>query len=119
MKPINLAEKLAMFHERWTPKVVGHIDEYQVKLAKIEGDFVWHAHADEDECFLVLDGRFRMDYRDRQFWVEQGEIILVPKGVEHKPFAPRECSILLIEKASTDHTGGVDDPRRAPDCDSI
>ena len=119
MKPINLAGKLAMFHEQWTPKVIGHIDQYQVKLAKIEGDFVWHAHADEDECFLVLDGRFRMDYRDKRFWVEQGEIILVPKGVEHKPFAPRECSILLIEKAGTDHTGGVDDPRRVQDCDSI
>ena len=119
MKPINLAEKLGMFSEIWTPRVIGNIDGYQVKLAKIEGDFVWHAHDDEDECFLVLQGRFRMDYRDRRFWVEEGEMIVVPKGVEHKPFAPEQCGILLIERAGTDHTGGVDDPRRVENFDSI
>lgn len=111
MDPINLKEKLGLFTETWTPKLIGMMDNYQIKLAKIEGDFVFHAHADEDEVFLVLEGRFRMDYHDRQVWCEEGEMIVVPKGVEHKPFAPDVCSVLLIEKASTDHTGGVDDPR--------
>ena len=119
MKPINLSEKLRCFSDQWSPKRIGDIDNYQVKLAKIQGDFVWHAHDDEDEFFLVLDGRFRMDYRDEQFWVEAGDMVVVPKGVEHKPFAPRECSILLIEKATTDHTGGVEDPRRVEHFASI
>ena len=112
MNKVNLADKFALFSDQWTPKLIGEMDDYHVKLAKIEGDFVWHAHDDEDELFLVIAGRFRMDYRDCQQWVETGEMIVVPKGVEHKPFAPEECSVLLIEKASVDHTGGVDDPRR-------
>ncbi len=112
MDKVNIAKKLAAFDAQWTPHEIARLDGYQIKLAKIEGDFVWHSHADEDELFFVLDGRFRMDYRDRQEWVEAGELVVVPKGVEHKPYAEAECSIMLIEKASADHTGGVDDPRR-------
>ena len=119
MDAINLKEKLTGFSDRWSPKLVGELDGYHVKLAKIEGDFVWHAHEGEDELFLVVDGRFRMDYRDRQVWVEPGEMVIVPKGVEHKPYAPDVCSILLIEKATTDHTGGVDDPRRVENPERI
>ncbi|TNE65871.1 MAG: cupin domain-containing protein [Alphaproteobacteria bacterium] len=112
MDVVNLRQKLGLFGDLWSPKLVGQLDGHHVKLAKIEGDFVWHAHTDEDELFLVLDGRFRMDYRDRQVWVETGEMVIVPKGTEHKPYAPKECSALLIERATTDHTGGVADPRR-------
>ncbi|GHF28307.1 cupin [Kordiimonas sediminis] len=111
MKPVKLQQKLASFSEQWTPKLIADMDDYHIKLAKIEGDFVFHAHDKEDELFYVLKGRFRMDYRDSSEWVEEGDLIVVPKGVEHKPFAEEECSVLLIEKASTDHTGGVDDPR--------
>jgi mannose-6-phosphate isomerase-like protein (cupin superfamily) len=109
---VHLKEKLATFSDHWTPKLIGALDGYNVMLTKLKGDFVWHAHQDEDEFFLVLQGRFRMDYRDRQVWIEEGTMVIVPKGVEHKPYAPEECSVLLIEKATTDHTGGVDDPRR-------
>lgn len=112
MDSINLKEKLAGFADQWTPKLIAEMDNHHIKLAKIEGDFVWHAHDDEDELFMVLDGRFRMDYRDKSIWVETGEMIIVPKGVDHKPFAEKECSVLLIEKATVDHTGGVEDDRR-------
>ncbi|SDD64479.1 cupin domain-containing protein [Kordiimonas lacus] len=119
MKPVNLKAKLTTFSDHWSPKLIGDLDGYHVKLAKLSGDFVWHAHEGEDEFFLVIDGRFRMDYRDRQDWIEEGEMVVVPKGVEHKPYAPEECSVLLIEKASTDHTGGVDDPRRVENPERI
>lgn len=112
MEAINLKEKLGLFSDTWTPKIVGNVDDNHVYLAKLEGDFIWHAHDDQDEMFLVVDGRFRLDFRNREVWVEQGEMIVVPKGVEHKPFAPETCSVLIIEKADTDHTGGIDDPLR-------
>ena len=112
MDVINLADKLKKFSDQWSPKLIGELDDYQVKLSKLEGDFVWHSHADEDELFIVLEGRFRMDYRDSQKWLEKGDMVIVPKGVEHKPYAKEECSVLFIEKATADHTGGVDDPRR-------
>ena len=119
MDVVNIAKKLSSFSDHWSPKLVGEMDGYHVKLAKLQGDFVWHAHAGEDEFFYVLEGRFRMDYRDRQVWVEKGEMVIVPKGVEHKPYAPDECSVMLIEKATTDHTGGVDDPRRVENPERI
>lgn len=112
MDVINLKEKLSLFKDQWSPKLVGTMDDYHIKLAKIQGDFVFHSHEDEDEVFIVLDGRFRMDYRDHSQWIETGEMVIVPKGVEHKPYTEEECSLILIEKASVDHTGGVDDPRR-------
>src|SRR3990172_9624296 len=94
---INLADKLARFTDRWSPKVVETVDDYEVKVVKAKGDFVWHKHDDADELFLVMNGRFRMDFRDRQVEVGPGEIIVVPKGVEHKPFAAEECEILLLQ----------------------
>ena len=112
MKPINLAEKFGLFTDQWTPKVIGNIDNFQVYLSKLEGDFVWHTHDDSDEFFLVVEGRFRMDFRDKQVWVAKGEVIIVPAGVEHKPFAQEECSVMIVEKSDTDHTGGVEDARR-------
>ncbi|MDG1996440.1 MAG: cupin domain-containing protein [Emcibacteraceae bacterium] len=112
MKAINLKEKFELFNDQWTPKVITHLDEHHVYLTKIEGDFIWHSHEEQDELFIVVEGRFKMDFRDRSEWVEQGEVLLVPKGVEHRPCAPEECKILVIEKADTDHTEGEQDDRR-------
>ena len=105
MEKINLASKLALFHDHWSPKVIADLNGQQVKLVKFEGEFIWHHHDDEDELFLVLDGRFRMDFRDRQVWIERGEMIVVPRGVEHRPVAEREVHVLLFEPSSTRNTG--------------
>ena len=104
---INLASKLSVFADHWSPKVIADLNGQQVKLVKFQGEFVWHHHENEDELFLVLDGRFRMDFRDRQIWLERGEMIVVPRGVEHRPNAPEEVSVLLFEPASTLNTGDV------------
>ena len=105
MEKINLASKLALFSDHWSPKVIADLNGQQVKLVKFEGEFVWHHHDHEDELFLVLDGRFRMDFRDRQVWIERGEMIVVPRGVEHRPVAESEVHVLLFEPASTRNTG--------------
>ena len=105
MDKINLADKFATFTDHWSPKIVGSVDDYDVKIVRIEGDFVWHRHDDADELFLVLDGGLRMDFRDRQVSVGTGEMIVVPKGVEHKPFAERECKVLLLERSGVVNTG--------------
>ena len=102
---INLADKLSTFAELWSPKIVETLDGYDVKLVKAQGDFVWHTHDAQDELFLVLKGRFRMDFRDRQVEVGPGEMIVVPKGVEHKPYAAEECEVLLLERAGVVNTG--------------
>lgn len=113
MEVINLKEKFNLFDDQWTPKVITHLDENHVYLTKIEGDFVWHSHDDQDELFIVIEGRFKMDFREKSVWVNQGEVLLVPKGTEHRPCAPEGvCKLLVIEKADTDHTGGVEDDRR-------
>lgn len=105
MDKVNLREKFSSFAEQWAPKVVGAVDDYEVKLVKIEGDFVWHRHADADELFLVVEGRLRMDFRDRQVEVGPGEMIVVPRGVEHKPFAAQECKMMLLERRGVSNTG--------------
>jgi mannose-6-phosphate isomerase-like protein (cupin superfamily) len=102
---IVLADKLALFDERWTPKIVGATNGQLVKLAKVEGDFVWHAHAAEDELFLVLRGRLVLEFRHGEVELGPGEMCIVPKGVEHRPRAAEETHLLLIEPASTAHTG--------------
>lgn len=112
MEAINLNEKFDLFKDQWTPKIITHLDDNHVYLTKIEGDFIWHSHDDQDELFIVIEGRFRMDFRDRSQWVEKGEVLLVPKGIEHRPCAEEECKLLVIEKADTDHTGGKEDDRR-------
>ena len=119
MEPINIAGKLAKFSEHWSPKEIGQLDDYSIKLGKILGDFVWHRHADDDEMFLVLSGRFRMDYRDRQVWIEEGEMVVVPHGVEHKPYADAECSIMMIEKNTIINTGEAEDARRVDTVERI
>src|SRR3954470_15553192 len=105
MDKVNLAEKLALFSSHWSPKVVGELNGQHVKLVKFAGAFTWHHHEAEDEMFLVVQGRFRMEFRDRTVAVDEGEFIIVPKGVEHRPVADEEVHVLLFEPATTLNTG--------------
>jgi mannose-6-phosphate isomerase-like protein (cupin superfamily) len=105
MQSVNLAEKLALITDHWSPKAVGRVNDVYVKLVKLKGEFVWHAHEVEDELFLVLDGTLRMQFRDREIAVEEGEFLVVPHGTEHRPVADREVHVLLLEPASTVNTG--------------
>jgi mannose-6-phosphate isomerase-like protein (cupin superfamily) len=111
MDKVNLAEKLALFQDQWSPKVVGELNGQHVKLVKFRGEFVWHKHDQEDELFLVVKGQFRMDFLDRQVSLEEGEFLIVPRGVEHRPVADEEVHVLLFEPASTLNTGDVRDER--------
>jgi mannose-6-phosphate isomerase-like protein (cupin superfamily) len=110
---VNLADKLALFSEHWKPKIVGELNGQQVKLVKFQGEFVWHSHEAEDELFLVVRGRFRMDFRDRTVELAEGEMLVVPRGVEHRPVADEEVAVLLFEPASTINTGTVGGERTA------
>jgi mannose-6-phosphate isomerase-like protein (cupin superfamily) len=108
VNPINLAQKLSLFSDHWHPRIVGELNGQHVKLTKLQGEFVWHDHADEDELFLVLKGRLRMEFRDHTVEVGEGEMIIVPRGVEHRPIADEETHVMLFEPASTKHTGDVE-----------
>jgi mannose-6-phosphate isomerase-like protein (cupin superfamily) len=119
MDKVNLAEKFAHFTEHWKPKIVGELNGQQVKLVKFQGPFVWHHHDDEDELFLVVRGRFRMEFRDRQVWLEVGEFLVVPRGVEHRPVAEEEAHVLLFEPASTLNTGNVRNERTVADLERL
>ncbi|NVZ66337.1 cupin domain-containing protein [Pseudomonas gingeri] len=103
--PVNFAEKFSLFDEQWQAKVVAEMNDYQFKVARIEGDFIWHAHADTDETFIVLEGLLRIDFRDRQVMLGQGEMLVVPRGVEHKPYAEKEVKLLLVEPRGVLNTG--------------
>jgi mannose-6-phosphate isomerase-like protein (cupin superfamily) len=107
MEKINLLEKFGLFSEYWSPKIVGELNGQQVKLVKFNGEFVFHKHDNEDELFMVVKGKFRMKYRDKTVDVNEGEIIIVPRGIEHKPVADEEVWVLLFEPASTLNTGTV------------
>lgn len=108
MQKVNLSEKLATFTEHWVPKVVAELNGQFVKVVKFQGEYVWHHHANEDEMFLVIDGEFELHFRDRVVKLTAGEFCVVPRGVEHKPVAASECSVLLFEPAATRNTGNVD-----------
>lgn len=106
---INLDKKFSLFDEQWSPKVIAEMNDYQFKVVKIKGDFVWHDHPETDETFLVLDGQLRIDFRDGHVVVKAGEMFIVPKGVEHKPYAEGEVKMMLIEPKgvlNTGHEGG-------------
>ena len=103
--PINLKEKLSKFNETWSPKVIAEMNDYQFKLAKLEGDFVWHSHPDTDEVFIVLEGQLDIEFRDGKVTLEKGEMYVVPKGVEHKPIANALCQIMLVEPKGVINTG--------------
>ena len=102
---IKLKEKFSLFDEQWTPKVIAELNDYQFKIVKIEGDFVWHSHADTDEAFIVLEGALRIELRDGAVEIGPGEMYVVPKGVEHKPFAEKEVKLMLIEPKGVRNTG--------------
>jgi len=108
---VNLQEKFGLFNDHWSPKIVGELNGQHVKLAKFQGEFVWHKHDLEDELFLVVKGRFRMEFRDRQLWLNEGEFLIVPRGVEHRPVADEEVHVLLFEPAATLNTGNVRNER--------
>ena len=110
---ISFASKLSSFSELWQPKVIAEINNYQFKLVKVQGDFVWHDHKDTDEAFIVIDGELRIDFRDGAVTLRQGEMFVVPKGVEHKPFAERETSLLLLEPRGVVNTGNAGGERTA------
>jgi mannose-6-phosphate isomerase-like protein (cupin superfamily) len=105
VRKVNLSEKLSLVQEFWSPKAVGAVNDFHVKLVKLQGEFIWHSHEIEDELFLVLKGRLRMQFRDREIAVQEGEFIIVPHGTEHRPVADEEVHILLLEPASTLNTG--------------
>ena len=105
MEKVNLEEKLARFTELWSPKAVGAVNDFHVKLVKLRGEFVWHSHDVEDELFLVLEGRLRMQFREREVVVGKGEFITVPHGTEHRPVADDEVHVLLLEPKTTVNTG--------------
>jgi mannose-6-phosphate isomerase-like protein (cupin superfamily) len=119
MDKVNLREKLALFSAHWSPKVVGELNGQQVKLVKFQGPFVWHHHDYEDELFLVVKGRFRMELRDRHIWLEEGDFLIVPRGIEHRPVADEEAHVLLFEPASTLNTGNVRNERTLPELERI
>ncbi len=102
---INLSDKLSLFSEQWSPKIMAEMDGFQFKLVKLEGNFVWHSHPDTDEAFLILDGQLRIDFRDGAVTLNQGEMLIVPKGVEHKPFAESECHVMVLVREGTVNTG--------------
>ena len=114
MKVINFRDKLGRFTDHWAPKVIAELNDYQFKLAKIQGEFVWHQHADTDEAFIVLDGCMTIELRDGRVDLGPGEMYVVPKGVEHKPFAVDECRILLVEPRGVVNTGDAGGARTAP-----
>ena len=119
MTRVNNREKLARFNDHWSPRIAGELNGQHVKLVKLLGEFVWHKHDQEDELFLVVHGRFRMEFRDRQVWLEEGEFLIIPRGVEHRPVADEEAHVLLFEPAGTLNTGDVGDERTVQELEWI
>ena len=111
MDKVNLAQKFSQFNEHWSPKIVGEINESYVKIAKLKGEFVWHHHDKEDEMFFVIKGKLIVRFRDKDIQLEEGEFLIIPKGVEHLPVAPEEVCVMLIEPKSTVNTGNIKNDR--------
>jgi len=110
---VNFQEKLAKFSEQWSPRIIAQMNDYHFKIAKIQGEFIWHDHPETDEVFIVLKGRLELQLRDGNVLLNEGEMFVVPKGLEHKPVAEQECHILLVEPAGTVNTGDVVNERTA------
>ena len=102
---VNLAEKFALFSEHWTPKIIAELNDYQIKIVKVVGDFVWHDHSDTDEFFLVIEGTLFIEFEDETMELNTGELYVVPKGVQHRPYALEECKVMLIEPRGVVNTG--------------
>ena len=110
---INFEEKLAKFSEHWSPRIIAQMNDYHFKIVKVQGEFVWHDHPETDEVFMVLKGRLEIQFREGRVLVREGEMFVVPKGLEHKPAAEAECHILLVEPAGTINTGDIVNERTA------
>ena len=119
IEKINIADKLTRFTDTWSPKVVGEINDAYVKLVKLKGEFVWHHHDHEDEMFLVVKGHLLMRLRDRDLHLDEGEFVIIPRGVEHLPIAENECHVLLLEPKTTLNTGNVSNDRTVADLEHI
>jgi mannose-6-phosphate isomerase-like protein (cupin superfamily) len=119
MEPVNLSQKFSLFHEQWSPKLIGELNGQQIKIAKIQGEFVWHHHEAEDELFFVVQGQMTVKLRTNDIQLEEGEFLIVPRGVEHKPVAEQEAHILLFEPAGTLNTGNVQSERTVQDLERI
>ncbi|HEV2915381.1 MAG TPA: cupin domain-containing protein [Pyrinomonadaceae bacterium] len=119
MKKVNVTQSFESFADYWSPKIVGEVNDSYVKLVKFQGEFVWHHHESEDEMFLVVKGRMLMRLRDEEITVEEGEFIIIPRGVEHMPVAEEEAHVLLFEPRSTLNTGNVQNERTLPTLDRI
>lgn len=119
MEKVNLAQKFRLFHDYWSPKIVGELNDSYAKLVKLKGEFVWHHHEAEDELFLVVKGRLLIKLRDRDIRLEEGEFVIIPRGVEHLPIAEEEAHVLLLELKSTLNTGNVRDERTVADLERI
>ena len=114
MVKINIKEKLSKFSDHWSPRIVAEMNDYQFKLVKIKGDFVWHNHDDTDEVFIVLEGEMMIEFKDETVELKEGEIFVVPKGVEHKPYSEKECKIMLVEPKGVVNTGDAGSDLTAP-----
>ena len=119
MDKVNLAQKFSLFQEYWSPKIAGEINDSYIKLGKFKGEFVWHHHEAEDELFLVVRGRLLIKLRDRDIFLEEGEFVIIPKGVEHLPIAEEEAHVLMLEPKTTLNTGNVQNERTIADLDRI
>ena len=113
--PITLKHKFTLFTDQWSPKIIAQMNDNHFKLVRVEGDFTWHSHEDTDEVFLVIEGELRIDFRGRNVRLQTGDLFVVPRGVEHKPFAEKECKILLVEPAGTINTGDAGGDQTAQD----
>lgn len=119
MEKVSLVQKFGTVKEYWSPKIVGELNDSYVKLVKLKGEFIWHHHEQEDELFLVVKGRLLLRFRDRDVWLEEGEFLIVPKGVEHLPVAEEEAQVLLVEPKSTLNTGNVRNERTVEQLERI
>ena len=119
MEKINLAQKFDLFNDHWSPKIIGELNGQNVKLAKVKGEFVWHNHKDEDELFYIIKGCLKIEFKDKTVTLNEGELLIIPKGVEHKPIAEEEVWIMLFEPASIKHTGAVKDALTVEEYDKI
>ena len=119
IKTVSLTDAFSRFQDQWSPKVVAQVNDFHVKLAKLEGEFVWHSHADEDELFLVVEGSLRILLRDGEVTLGPGELTVIPKGVEHCPVAESECLVMLLEPATTRNTGEVTNERTVEDPEQL
>ncbi len=119
IEKVNLAEKFGLFNDYWSPKVAGQINDFQLKLVKLKGEFVWHHHDHEDELFLVIKGRLLIKLRDKDLWLDEGEFVVIPRGVAHCPVAEDEVYLMLLEPATTVNTGNAQNERTVTELGTI